>query len=41
MRTLNRMAAIWQAQPRSEKVGGIITVLTAPVLFMALWVVLP
>lgn len=41
MATLNRMAAIWQSQPRSEKVGGIIAVLTAPVLFMALWVVLP
>ena len=41
MTTLNRMAAIWQSQPRSEKVGGIITVLSAPVLFLALWVALP
>lgn len=41
MTTLNRMAAIWQAQPRSEQVGGIIAIIAAPVLFLALWVVLP
>lgn len=41
MTTMQTIKAIWASQPTSEKVGGIISVFVFPVLFWALWVMLP